>query len=61
MEERKEKTMQRKVTETINEKLGQIAAKIQVSSSSNICWGEVELPECLRAELETDTDKQQQQ
>ena len=53
--------MQRKVTETINEKLGQIAAKIQVSSSSNICWGEVELPECLRAELETDTDKQQQQ
>ena len=47
------KTMQKKLAETINEKLGQIAAEIRVSSSSNICQGEVELPECLRMELET--------
>ena len=51
------KTMQKKLAETINEKLGQIAAEIRVSSSSNIYWGEVELPKCLRMELETDTDK----
>ena len=30
------KTMQKKLAETINEKLGQIAAEIRVSSSSNI-------------------------
>lgn len=39
--------------EKINEQLSKMASGIQVSSSSYLCWGEVELPECLRQECES--------
>ena len=36
----------------INEQLCRLAEGIQVHSSSVLAWGEVEVPECLRSELE---------
>lgn len=36
----------------INEQLCRLAEGIQVHSSSVLAWGEVELPECLRKEIE---------
>lgn len=36
----------------INEQLCRMAGGIQIYSSSCLCWGEAELPDCLREELE---------
>ena len=38
--------------EMANQVLSEMGQKIPMSRTSNHSWGEVELPDCLRAELE---------
>lgn len=39
--------------EKVNQVLSEMGQKIPMSRISNRQWGEVELPDCLRAELES--------
>lgn len=43
------------VKKKVNEGLSKLATGIQVNSSSCMVWGEVELPECLREEIEQES------
>lgn len=43
--------------EKVNKVLSNVGQNLPVSKSSFGCWGEVELPECLRAELESSESK----
>ena len=38
--------------EKLNEVLDEMAYKLPISTASGWIWGEVEVPECLRKELE---------
>lgn len=44
--------MKEELKQKINDKLSKMASTILMESSSFLVWGEVELPECLRNELE---------
>ena len=44
--------MRESLKKEINEQLCRLAGGIQVHSSSVLAWGEVDLPECFRNELE---------
>ncbi|MCM1083310.1 MAG: hypothetical protein NC428_07520 [Clostridium sp.] len=49
--------MKYQLKQAINEQLCRMAGSIQMNSSSHFLWGEVELPECLKRELEEETEK----
>ena len=53
--------MREQLKEKLNTQLSNIASDILISAGSFFCWGEVEVPECLRAELETDETNQSEQ
>lgn len=44
--------MKNKLREKLNEQLNNLAGNMQESMGSYLFWGEVEMPECLRKELE---------
>lgn len=44
--------MRESLKREINEQLSRLAEGIQVHSSSVLAWGEPDLPECFRNELE---------
>lgn len=44
--------MKKKFRQTLNEQLNKLAGNMQESLGSYLFWGEVEMPECLRKELE---------
>lgn len=50
--ERRKIMMKEELKQKINDKLSKMASTILMESSSFLVWGEVELPECLRNELE---------
>ena len=51
-------TMREQLKEKLNAQLGELAGDILISTSSLFCWGEVEVPELLRAEVEEADDSQ---
>lgn len=44
--------MKNSLSEKLNEQLSKLAGNMQESLGSCLFWGEVEMPECLRKELE---------
>lgn len=52
--------MKNKLREKLNEQLTNFAGNMQESLGSCLFWGEVEMPECLRKELE-EADKETEQ
>lgn len=44
--------MKNTLREKLNEQLNKLAGNMQESLGSYLFWGEVEVPECLRRELE---------
>ena len=50
--------MREQLKEKLNAQLGELAGDILISTSSLFCWGEVEVPELLRAEIEEADDSQ---
>jgi hypothetical protein len=50
--------MKNAVRKKLNESLSNLALDVQEAIGSFVFWGEVELPECIRKELE---EKQQQE
>ena len=50
--------MKNAVRKKLNESLSNLAIDVQEAIGSFVFWGEVELPECIRKELE---EKQQQE
>ena len=51
--------MKQSLKERANQVLSQVGQKIPGSRTCSSWWGEVELPECLRAELEDSNSTQE--
>lgn len=49
--------MKNEVREKLNETLSNLALDVQEALGSFVFWGEVELPECIRKDLEKDHEQ----